>query len=166
LRILRAPLLNFQNLVVTFLSKKSYNLTFSKWAVPYLGSVLILVKIPQYYLSIEYGKTPLATSNFQIYVSLLAITLGRFGLHCSQEVAPFLSDFIRAWCLALRNIRDNEEKDSAFRGLCYMINMNPQGVATHFIFLCDAIASWNNPSDDLKYMFHRVCDFLSLFGRV
>ena len=29
---------------------------------------------------------------------------------------------------SLRNIRDNAEKESAFIGLCLMINMNPSGV--------------------------------------
>jgi hypothetical protein len=85
-----------------------------------------------------------------------AITLGRFGLSCSAEVSPFLADFIRPWCLSLRNVRDNEEKESAFRGLCLMINSNPQGVAAYFIFLCDAIASWQTPSEELRFMFGRV----------
>lgn len=31
-------------------------------------------------------------------------------------------------CTCLRNIRDNEEKDSAFRGICTMISVNPGGV--------------------------------------
>ncbi|KTG45179.1 hypothetical protein cypCar_00015553, partial [Cyprinus carpio] len=31
-------------------------------------------------------------------------------------------------CTSLRNIRDNEEKDSAFRGICTMITVNPGGV--------------------------------------
>lgn len=31
-------------------------------------------------------------------------------------------------CTSLRNIRDNEEKDSAFRGICVMIGVNPAGV--------------------------------------
>uniref|UniRef100_A0A914S893 Transportin-1 n=1 Tax=Parascaris equorum TaxID=6256 RepID=A0A914S893_PAREQ len=58
----------------------------------------------------------------------MPITLGRLGISCSAEVAPYLPQFIRAWCLALRNIRDNDEKESAFRGLCIMINVNPAGV--------------------------------------
>lgn len=33
-----------------------------------------------------------------------------------------------ARCTSLRNIRDNEEKDSAFRGICTMISVNPGGV--------------------------------------
>ena len=44
-----------------------------------------------------------------------------------------------------RNIRDNDEKDSAFRGMCQMISVNPAGVVPDFIFFCDAVASWLNP---------------------
>uniref|UniRef100_A0A673GSL2 Transportin-1 n=1 Tax=Sinocyclocheilus rhinocerous TaxID=307959 RepID=A0A673GSL2_9TELE len=64
-----------------------------------------------------------------------AITIGRLGYVCPQEVAPMLQQFIRPWCTSLRNIRDNEEKDSAFRGICTMITVNPGGVVqvkTHF----------------------------------
>lgn len=85
-----------------------------------------------------------------------AITIGRLGLVCPSEVAPFLPQFICMWCSTLRNIRDNEEKDSAFRGVCAMISVNPSGVLQHFMFFCDAIASWASPKDDLKEMFHKV----------
>lgn len=37
-----------------------------------------------------------------------------------------------------------------------MINVNPGGVVQDFIFLCDAIASWNAPRQDLKEMFSGV----------
>ena len=56
------------------------------------------------------------------------ITLGRLGLHCAREVAPELGQFIRSWCTSLRNIRDNEEKDSAFRGMCFMIHANATAI--------------------------------------
>jgi len=85
-----------------------------------------------------------------------AITIGRLGLVSAVEVAPKLQLFIRQWCTSLRNIRDNEEKDSAFRGVCNMISLNPQGVVQDFIFFCDAIASWVNPKDDLKEMFYKI----------
>ena len=58
--------------------------------------------------------------------------------------------------MSLRNIRDNEEKDSAFRGVCAMIGHNPQGAVLDFIFFCDAVASWVAPKQDLKDMFHKV----------
>lgn len=59
-------------------------------------------------------------------------------------------------CTSLRNIRDNEEKDSAFRGVCLMIGINPAGVVHDFIFFCDAVASWTHPKPDLKEMFYKV----------
>lgn len=85
-----------------------------------------------------------------------AITIGRLGLVCPEDVAPHLSSFIWMWCNTLRSIRDNEEKDSAFRGVCAMIATNPSGVLQHFMFFCDAIASWTNPKPDLKQKFHEV----------
>lgn len=85
-----------------------------------------------------------------------AITIGRLGYVCPQEVAPMLQQFIRPWCTSLRNIRDNEEKDSAFRGICTMISVNPGGVVQDFIFFCDAVASWVNPKDDLRDMFCKI----------
>ncbi|CAL9682276.1 unnamed protein product [Knipowitschia caucasica] len=85
-----------------------------------------------------------------------AITIGRLGYVCPQEVAPMLQQFIRPWCTSLRNIRDNEEKDSAFRGICTMISVNPGGVVQDFIFFCDAVASWVNPKEDLRDMFCKI----------
>jgi len=85
-----------------------------------------------------------------------AITIGRLGYVCPTQVAPLLQQFIRQWCISLRNIRDNEEKDSAFRGVCNMISVNPSGVVEDFIFFCDAIASWVNPKPDLKEMFFKI----------
>lgn len=85
-----------------------------------------------------------------------AITIGRMGLVCPNLVAPLLDQFVRPWCTSLRNIRDNDEKDSAFRGMCHMISVNPGGVSNDFIFFCDAVASWVNPQPDLKDMFTKI----------
>ncbi|PAV64728.1 hypothetical protein WR25_20562 [Diploscapter pachys] len=85
-----------------------------------------------------------------------AITIGRLGQYCTEEVAPSLNLFIRGACYSLRNIRDNAEKESAFIGLCLMINMNPSGVVGDFVFWCDAVASWNTPKPELKEMFASI----------
>uniref|UniRef100_H2ZM68 Transportin-1 n=1 Tax=Ciona savignyi TaxID=51511 RepID=H2ZM68_CIOSA len=85
-----------------------------------------------------------------------AITIGRLGFVCPNEVAPAMAQFTRPWCTSLRNIRDNEEKDSAFRGICAMIGVNPGGIVPDFIFFCDAIASWVQPKPDLKEMFYKI----------
>lgn len=85
-----------------------------------------------------------------------AITIGRMGFVCPHDVAPSLPQFVRPWCTSLRNIRDNDEKDSAFRGMCQMISVNPGGVVNDFIFFCDAIASWQSPHPELKEMFYKI----------
>jgi len=85
-----------------------------------------------------------------------AITIGRLGFVCPNDVAPLLPQFARPWCTSLRNIRDNEEKDSAFRGFCEMISANPRGIIQDFIFFCDAVASWMDPKIDLKEMFYKI----------
>lgn len=59
-------------------------------------------------------------------------------------------------CISLRHIRDNDEKDSAFRGMCHMITLNPNGILHQFMFFCDAIASWLNPPQDLQQMIQKV----------
>lgn len=66
----------------------------------------------------------------------------------------------------MRNIRDNEEKDSAFRGMCHMITVNPGGVVQDFIFFCDAVASWINPKPELREMFHKVITYYCALSAV
>ncbi|NXD60028.1 TNPO2 protein, partial [Corvus moneduloides] len=101
-------------------------------------------------------KTLLENTGEPLRGSPNTITIGRLGFVCPQEVAPMLQQFIRPWCTSLRNIRDNEEKDSAFRGICVMIGVNPGGVVQDFIFFCDAVASWVSPKDDLRDMFYKI----------
>ncbi len=90
-----------------------------------------------------------------------AITLGRLGLVAASDLAPHLAEFIRAWSASLRNIRDNEEKDSAFRGVCLMVSLNPAALVHDLIYFCDAIASWLNPRADLKDIFYKVHTLLN-----
>ena len=76
-------------------------------------------------------------------------------------VAPHLPEFAQPWCQALHEIRDNEEKDSAYRGFCTLVQTNPAGMAkvirciesslifhTHeplksLLWFCNAIVRWN-----------------------
>lgn len=58
-----------------------------------------------------------------------AVSIGRIGLMHPTLVSPHLGEFAQAWCQALYEIRDNEEKDSAFRGLCTLVQANPGGIA-------------------------------------
>ncbi|KAJ7531194.1 hypothetical protein O6H91_14G035800 [Diphasiastrum complanatum] len=72
-----------------------------------------------------------------------AITLGRLGWVCPDIVAPHMDHFMKPWCAALRTIRDDVEKEDAFRGLCAMVRVNPGGAVSSFIQMCEAIGSWH-----------------------
>ena len=56
----------------------------------------------------------------------------------------------------MRDVRDQEEKDVAFRGMCNMIAVNDQGIDKDFFSFCDAVASWPGPPSDLKKQFAKV----------
>lgn len=57
-----------------------------------------------------------------------AVTIGRLGLVTPDLIAPDLARFSQSWCTALWEIKDNDEKDSAFRGFCMMVGANPSGL--------------------------------------
>ncbi|KAF8141179.1 armadillo-type protein [Boletus edulis] len=85
-----------------------------------------------------------------------AVSIGRIGLMHPVLVAPHLPEFAQAWCQALYEIRDNEEKDSAFRGLCTLVQTNPAGIAKSLLWFCNAVVRWNNPSPELNAMFQQL----------
>eukprot|EP00761_Pharyngomonas_kirbyi_P013600 gb/GECH01013629.1/.p1 GENE.gb/GECH01013629.1/~~gb/GECH01013629.1/.p1 ORF type:complete len:894 (+),score=181.29 gb/GECH01013629.1/:1-2682(+) len=85
-----------------------------------------------------------------------AITLGRLGWVCPAEVVPQLANFLPNWCLSLRRIRDIAEKEQAFKGLCAMIRLSPQSAIPSFAYVCDAIASWEEPEPALRQEFYDI----------
>ncbi|GAA5977329.1 hypothetical protein JCM11641_000066 [Rhodosporidiobolus odoratus] len=85
-----------------------------------------------------------------------AVTIGRLAIVCPSLVAPHLQVFVSAWCQALADIKDNEEKDSAFRGICAAIQVNPGGISAAFGYFLNAVARWTTPSDQLNEMFKTI----------
>lgn len=85
-----------------------------------------------------------------------AITIGRLSLACPDSVAPSLRNFVKPWCAALMNVRDNEEKDSAFRGLCTIISRNPEAMMDILADFMTAIGKFQKPSPELDDMFSKI----------
>lgn len=54
------------------------------------------------------------------------IALGRLSLVCPDLLAPTLSLFIQPCLKTSLSVREGEEKESAFRGLCAIIKLNAQ----------------------------------------
>lgn len=101
-------------------------------------------------------RTSAGTNSARRFPSLIEVSFA-----CTRKIRAFTNHLCRHKfksnrCTSLRSIRDNEEKDSAFRGMCQMITVNPAGVVPDFIFFCDAVASWSAPKEDLKDMFQKV----------
>ncbi|KAF5186502.1 Transportin-1 [Thalictrum thalictroides] len=87
-----------------------------------------------------------------------AITLGRLAWVCPELVSPHMEHFMQSWCIALSMIRDDIEKEDAFRGLCAMVRANPSGALSSLVYMCKAIASWQEiRSEDLH---NEVCQVL------
>lgn len=80
----------------------------------------------------------------------------------------------------MSEIKDNDEKDSAFRGFCGLIERNPSGIAKvgifaemmsldltcmqAFVFFCNAVVRWTAPSQELNDLFSKVrCSLISRY---
>ncbi|KAI8061151.1 armadillo-type protein [Gongronella butleri] len=95
----------------------------------------------------------------------VAITIGRLGLVCPASVAPHLENFVHRWLEFMSPVRDNEEKASAFSGLCEMIKANPDGAIKAFPYLCTAIASYRMVPEQLNTSFANILvGYKNMFG--
>jgi transportin-1 len=82
-----------------------------------------------------------------------SVTIGRLAYVCPDLVAPHLASFCTYWCIALKTVKHNSERNHAFRGLCLLVRKNPQAVVQSLPYICDAIGSWTNPPKDLAEEF-------------
>ncbi|PKI85533.1 hypothetical protein MVES_000217 [Malassezia vespertilionis] len=112
-----------------------------QWIEPLLAKLIAILRHP---------KTPKSLSENA------AVTIGRLGLVAPQIVAPHLAVFMEPWCQALWDIKDNDEKDSAFLGLCEVIGVNPNGATAGFAYFCNAVVRWTKPSARLNEMFSKI----------
>ncbi|PON89933.1 Armadillo-like helical [Trema orientale] len=87
-----------------------------------------------------------------------AITLGRLAWVCPELVSPHMEHFMQPWCIALSMIRDDIEKEDAFRGLCAMVRANPSGALSSLVSMCKAIASWHEIRNEELH--NEVCQVL------
>ncbi|KAI8968919.1 armadillo-type protein [Mycotypha africana] len=78
------------------------------------------------------------------------IALGRLGYACPGAVAPYLKYFIKPWLEKSLSVRDGEEKDSAFIGLCLMIKLSVQDARPELCLLLHAVSILKAPSITLS----------------
>ncbi|XP_072381908.1 transportin-2-like [Diabrotica undecimpunctata] len=86
----------------------------------------------------------------------VAISLCIVFYVCPDVTIPEMDVIVKNCCMLVRNVRDSDEKDLAFRGLCEVIIRHPEFNKNYFIFFCDAAASWINIRVDLKQTIRTV----------
>ncbi|CEG70444.1 hypothetical protein RMATCC62417_06342 [Rhizopus microsporus] len=86
------------------------------------------------------------------------VALGRLGLACPENVAPHLRKFIKPWLKKSLSVREGDEKDSAFRGLCAMIRINVKDAQEELYLLLVSISTWKSPSSLLSKDLHDVVE--------
>lgn len=86
----------------------------------------------------------------------VAISLCIVFFVCPDVTVPDIDVIVKNCCMLIRNVRDSDEKDLAFRGLCEIISRHPECHKNYFIFFCDAAASWINVRVDLKQIIRNI----------
>ncbi|KAG1235706.1 hypothetical protein G6F68_018901 [Rhizopus microsporus] len=55
-------------------------------------------------------------------------TIGRIGLSAPESLARYLPNIGQDWLYRSRKMRENDEKDTAFQGLCRAVQLYPEGL--------------------------------------
>lgn len=88
-----------------------------------------------------------------------SITIGRLAYVCAPQVAPTLGTICVKWMQYLAPLKENQEKEHAFKGLSLAIQQNPMSIlqAHAFPALTAAIASWkDNSATEINTIFHQL----------
>lgn len=95
----------------------------------------------------------------------VAIAMCTIFFVCPDVTVAEMDVVLKNCCMLIRNVRDSDEKDIAFRGLCEVVCRNPGFCKNYFIYFCDAAASWVNLRVDLKQIIRNVfVSFKQQFG--
>lgn len=91
------------------------------------------------------------------------IALGRLGIDCSQQLAPYLADFASPFLHIIEPVENNDEKGHAFLGLNRTIEQNPQAMGSCLLEYFKASAAYKK--DEIG-SFHQDDTVGSSFQRV
>lgn len=80
-----------------------------------------------------------------------ATAIGRLGQGVPALLAPHVGLIIYKWCYHIGEMPENEEKDSAYVGMCLMIRENPGGISNemHLVKFLELLARYAEPSQEL-----------------
>lgn len=90
-----------------------------------------------------------------------AICLGRLACVVPGSIVERFGDFAERWFCVLRNIKDDEEKEQAFRGVSNLVRRRPRVIINCFVYFCDAVCSWWAMKRELENDFRDIFQGIS-----
>ncbi|VVT56628.1 uncharacterized protein SAPINGB_P005185 [Magnusiomyces paraingens] len=80
-----------------------------------------------------------------------ATAIGRMGQAVPEMLGPHVGLIIYKWCYHIAEMGENEEKDSAYLGMCKIVQANPGGISNeqHLLKLIELLALYMEPSQEL-----------------
>ncbi len=92
-----------------------------------------------------------------------AITIGRLGNNNAQAMGQHLPQVLFPWSSYMLHSEENEEKQTAFQGMCNVIVTNPSALNTNdtagkdaLCYFLTCIAIYEDPGEELAQTFHML----------
>lgn len=86
-----------------------------------------------------------------------AITIGRIGISYPEYLSAHLSEFALNWSRSMLYLELNDEKESAFKGMCQIILTNPTGLNNEsLIAFVNTIPVYTPPNQELIQLFRKL----------
>lgn len=105
----------------------------------------------------------LDVNNDTTLIENCAITIGRMGINNAASMSAYVLELLPSWCNNMKYLEENEEKETAFQGMCNMITSNPQAIEPKTAdktealnAFIDSIGSYRNPGARLAPQFHML----------
>ena len=91
--------------------------------------------------------------------------VGRLCLAATAKTAEYLPQFIVPWCQNIVYTSDDQEKESAYRGICAVVMENPKALLSqnHFMVFCECFARYRGATPGLFISFSFFSFFFFFF---
>lgn len=125
------------------------------WA---LGEIALRLNIHDYLEKLTGVLIDLVNSTaMETVLENAAITIGRIGISYSEFLAPHLPEFAMSWSRCMLYLEDNEEKETAFKGMCLIVLGNPTGLNSEsLVAFINTISMYLQPSQELAELFRKL----------
>ncbi|CCH44449.1 Importin subunit beta-2 [Wickerhamomyces ciferrii] len=127
------------------------------WA---LGEISLRINLNKYLEKLVGTLIDLLNSNSTTAATVLensAITIGRIGINSPEFFSTHIQEFLLEWSKHMLYLEENEEKETAFQGICNIISANPTGFNNEsLIAFVNSITMYLSPGQKLAEIFQKL----------